>query len=319
MSKSDLVDGFYCYGTFGVHTDGQDLGASMVITNDVERYLPKNAKVTYAKGYDASTLGIMGSTCLIGERLAKELGVTLDGEVGLIADAQYSVLSQRYGEEEGDFAFNLAGATRSYKVIGIVESGDEAVGSGIFAGIDGPVETIYGQPFPFQHCEFVLSDHGRMDELQNFMEELKKGGGLYNAYAPMASFFVDTKGMENVGRICVLLEAIFPAAVAVAVGLLGSGLCVLQSANEAALLRVLGVTKKRARCMLVLGQVFLCIAGIILVMGGLYLYSPGMFVRGGNTLAVCFGLYFIGCILGAGVAAMQVTRRRIMDLLQVKE
>ena len=137
----------------------------------------------------------------------------------------------------------------------------------------------------------------------------------------MASVYVDATGLDNIRRICELLEAIFPIAVTAAalIGLFGSGLVILQSAKEAAFLRVLGVTKKRARCMLVLEQIILCFVGIVLVTGGLALYSPVIFARSTQMLAVCYVLYFMGCVCGASAAAVQVTRHRILELLQVKE
>ena len=103
------------------------------------------------------------------------------------------------------------------------------------------------------------------------------------------------------------------------IGLFGPLLVILQSAQEAAFLRILGVTKKRARCMLAIEQIVLCIAGIILVAGGLALYDPGRFARGIETFAVCFGLYLLGCVCGAVAASIQVTRHRLLELLQVKE
>ena len=105
-------------------------------------------------------------------------------------------------------------------------------------------------------------------------------------------------------------------AAALMIGIFGSGLVIMQSAQEAAFLRILGVTKKRARCMLVFEQVFLCIAGIAFVAAGAALYSPGMFARSADTLAACWLLYLAGCICGAFAAAMQVTRLRALELLQ---
>ena len=140
-------------------------------------------------------------------------------------------------------------------------------------------------------------------------------------YSQNASYVLDSGGLANIERIRGLLESLFPIAVAAAVliGLFGPLLVILQSAQEAAFLRILGVTKKRARCMLAIEQIVLCIAGIILVAGGLALYDPGRFVRGIETFAVCFGLYLLGCVCGAVAASIQVTRHKLLELLQVKE
>ena len=122
-------------------------------------------------------------------------------------------------------------------------------------------------------------------------------------------------------RICNLLESLFPIVVVAAamVGLLISGLIILQSAKEAAFLRILGVTKKRVCYMLTLEQVLLCVLGIILVVCGLALCSPVLFWGSTETLVICYALYFLGCICGAAAAAVYETRGRVLELLQIKE
>ena len=96
-------------------------------------------------------------------------------------------------------------------------------------------------------------------------------------------------------------------------------LVIMQSAREAACLRILGVTKKRARCMLIFGQVLLCAAAIALVTLGLALFGKTLFTRSIETLARCLALYFSGCVCGAVLAAIQVTGRKCLELLQIKE
>ena len=151
-----------------------------------------------------------------------------------------------------------------------------------------------------EHTEFKLSDNERLDELHMLLSQKQKVDQAQ--YSPRASYSVNSGKLEDMERLCNLLESLFPIAVAAAaiMGLLGSGLVILQSAKEAAFLRVLGVTKRRTRCMLVFEQIILCFAGIMLV-------------------AVCCALYFLGCVCGACAAAVQVTRHRILELLQIKE
>ena len=63
----------------------------------------------------------------------------------------------------------------------------------------------------------------------------------------------------------------------------------------------------------------MCTIGIVLVAGGLAFYDPETFARSAQTLAACYVLYFMGCLCGASAAAVQVTRHRVLELLQVKE
>jgi len=175
---------------------------------------------------------------------------------------------------------------------------------------DGWAMTGYG--------EFILADNDRLDELEELLQNME---GRSVIYSQKVSHHVDAGGLANIERIRGLLESLFPIAVAAAVliGLFGPLLVILQSAQEAAFLRILGVTKKRARCMLAIEQIVLCIAGIVLVAGGLALYDPGRVASGIETFAVCFGLFLLGCVCGAVAASIQVTRHRLLELLQVKE
>lgn len=192
------------------------------------------------------------------------------------------------------------------------------INADIFTGINNGVQSVYGQDFPVSYCEFKMVDNERIDYMNRILAEQKKFG---NEYAPMASYHIDAEAFENIKRVRNLLESLFPIAVAAAVliGVFGPGLVIMQSAKEAAFLRILGVTKKRARCMLAFEQIILCMAGIVLVAGGIVLYNSGLFVRGAYTLGVCWSLYLLGCICGASIAAVHVTRNRILELLQVKE
>lgn len=328
MSRFDLMDEFYCYGSFTVRTNSQELHTQMTFTNDINRYLRNKGRITYAEGYDSSSLGRNDTACLIGSGLAETLGICPGDEIALISDSFYSTIEEMYKTNEvmltavanGEQSFVSAVEQRTviYQVIGIIESDHAEAGNNIFARISDTMESVYGQPFPCSLCEFTLSDNGRLSELDSILSEQKTSGGRY---APMASYYIDSEGLKNVERILSLLESLFPIAVAaaVAVGLLVSGLVILQSAREAAFLRILGVTKKRARCMLMLEQVLLNVAGIIFVVCGLALYSPGLFARSSETLVFCYALYFLGCFCGAAAAAVHVTRGRILELLQVKE
>ncbi len=304
LVKSDFAKEVYCYGNFSVRIDGRKLHTPMVVSNDVGRYLGEGCNITYAEGYDLSVLDSTGPVCLVGQSLAETLGIRPGSKISLMSDTLYSAMEEMYGEGEGLQA--AAGlATKIYQVAGLVETGDGDIGSCIFAGMNEQAEGVYGQPFPIGYCEFMLADNEKLAGLDGFLDELKDRN---KAYATMASYYIDSTGLENIQRICGLLESLFPIAVAAAalVGLFGSGLPILQSAQEAVFLRMLGVTKKRARCMLALGQVFLCLIGIALAACLLAAPAPGIFARSARTLAICWLLYFLGCACGILAAASGV-------------
>ena len=320
LSGSSLVKDFYCYSMFSVRTNGMDLKTPMVFTNDMDRYM-EEGHISYtadcAEGYDISALDSDKPVCLVGEGLAETLGISAGDEITLLSDTKFAALKAAY-EDEGELQKSIDKANVMYQVIGTVSSADGAVDNSIYAGINWTMEELYGQKFSFGYCEFLLADNGKVDEVDRKLMNLKNTN---SKYARRASYYIDAEALKDVIRIRTLLEALFPIAVAAAVfiGMSGYLLVILQSAKEAAILRILGVTKKRARCMLTLEQVLLCLTGISFVVCGLVLYSPGLFVRSTQTLVICYALYFLGCLCGAVAAAVHVTRGRVLELLQVKE
>lgn len=317
LSESDMLDDFYYNGSFFVYVNGFEQSIPMTFTNDLDHYIAGDYTVSYADGYDISVLEGTGAACLVSQDIAQSLDISPGDKISLLSYILYTVMESEAEDEEELQAAALAG-TQAYTVAGVIESENKSV-SGIFSSANYAAEQLYGRPFLIEHSEFRLSDNRRLDELELLLEEKQK----YDLaqYSPRAAYYMNSGKLEDIERLCSLLESLFPIAVAAAaaIGLLGSGLVILQSAKEAAFLRILGVTKKRARCMLVFEQVILCLVGITLVVGGMILYNPGLFVRSTETLAVCYALYFLESVCGASAAAVQVTRRRILELLQVKE
>lgn len=316
LSKSDLIEDIYYYNKFSVRVNGVGVLSPIAFTNDFDRYLTDAYTVAYGDGYDSSVFEGTGPVCLIGKSLAEELGVQAGDEITLMSEDLYSFMPQVYEEEELEFAIERAG--KPFKVVGILDSENEDVNAGIFGNINEAAENLYSQPFPVDYCEFILKDNQKVRELNDLLEEMKSKG---IEYSPQGAFHIDSELFENTKRVCNLLDSLFPIAVAAAVliGLFGPGLVILQSVQEAAFLRILGVTKKRARCMLVFEQLILCLAGMMLVAVVMLLISPGLFLKSIDTLAFCWLLYLLGCVCGAFAASVQVTRQKVLELLQVKE
>lgn len=319
LQRSDLINDFYCYDSFAVRINDREVSAPMTFTNDLARYLAGNYSVEYALGYDASIMGGTDSLCLLGQALAEELGLHPGDQVALLSDSMYVAMADTFKERE-ELRAKVSLKARKYTVAGIISSEAADVNQGIFAPPNRIMQDLYNPPFSFQfqYCEFTLADNEKLDSLNSLLEEKKKLG---MNDAPTASFYIDTAGLRNIQRICGLLEALFPIAVTAAllIGLFGPGLMIIQLSREAAFLRILGVTKKRARCMLVLEQVVLCIAGLILVAGGFMLYNAELLARSAEGIFACWALYFLGCFCGASVAAIQVTKHKVLELLQVRE
>lgn len=323
MSKSNLVRDLYYHGSFFVRIGGGEIVSTMVFMNDIERYLSENNKtdsyeITYAKGYDASSLDGEGPLCLIGKMAADAHGIKPGDDIPLLADTMYESMHENFGDDPELLEIRLTYATKTYKVAGIIDTKDAEISDKIFGSVNFAAESLYSQAFQIDYSEFFLADNNRADNLSRTLQDMKDTDYFYGQ---TSSFYIDTEALKGIGRICDLLEQLFPIAVvaAVLIGIFGPGLVIMQSAKEAAFLRVLGVTKKRCRCMLVFEQTFLCIAATLLVAGGLILFNQGRFLRGFETLSSCWGLYLLGSICGAFAASILITRHKVLELLHVKE
>jgi ABC-type antimicrobial peptide transport system permease subunit len=97
------------------------------------------------------------------------------------------------------------------------------------------------------------------------------------------------------------------------------GLIVMQADREASIMRVLGTTKKRTRLMLTLEQTVLCLAGFVCAVFVLLMINGVLPAAVTRPLGMYAALHFAMCVAGAVICAVVITRRRILELLQVKE
>jgi len=319
MQHSDLIEDLYYYGSYSTIVNGIDFHDAVKLTNNLSRYLDGAYRsaysIEYADIFDDSLFAGSGALCIIGDAMAQLLGVGAGDQIALLSNNKYQVL-RRYNEGSAEkLAADVERESVKYKVAGIVSSDNEKISYGVYAPTNSTAESVYGRDFKIERGEFLLTDNERLDSLNDFIQGRSVRSGKY------ASFYIDTAELDNIGRVRDLLTLLFPVAVigAVLIGLSAPSLVIMQSAKEAALLRILGVTKKRARCILMFEQIVLCVAGTVLAAGGLILYSTGLFARSAETLAICGALYLLGCVCAAFGASISVTRRRVLVLLQVKE
>ncbi len=313
LSNSPLIKDFYCHNTFAVAVRAEDSKSDLMMTvsNDLMRNMG-DCTVEYAEGYDISAFEGTAEFCLVGKETAEELGISCGDEIGILSRMLYTML------EKSVPAGGEVTAYKMYKVIGIVDSEDVNVRKGIFTGIRCELQNLFSRDFAVAECVFTLVDNDKVDKLEALLEEELDKSIIYS---PAPSYQLNNGGLTSIQRISSLLESLFPIAVAAAVliGIFGPLLLILQSAQEAAYLRILGVTKTRTRCMLVFEQIALCMAGIILVAVSFILCRPGIFVSSQETFVFCWTLYLLGCICGAVIASVLVTRHKALELLQAKE
>jgi ABC-type lipoprotein release transport system permease subunit len=302
--------------------NGEDIQTNITLTNDLERRFKglhtNNYSIEYAEGLDGSFIDGSGALCLLGSAIAETYGIIPGDRISLMSNRLYFALAQIYRDDEAQLAAAVEQQSTIFRVAGVIETENAAVSFGVFAPSNGYAERVYGQPFAIEYIEFILADNERLDELRAL---LGRQIIINRESAPAASYHIDSTALENIKLVRDLLIQFFPIAVtaAVLIGMLGPILLIMQSEKEAALLRVLGVTKKRVRCMLMFEQIGLCVIGMFLATGVLVLYNSMMFSRNAGTLAICVALYVIGCICAALGTSIKVTKRRVLVLLQTKE
>lgn len=173
-------------------------------------------------------------------------------------------------------------------------------------------------------AEFVL-DSAKNRELSARREELKglveqPDAGLLD----LTLVLWDEELTQVVGPLeqnVRLMKVLYPvtAALSVLIAIGVSVLLLFQSAKEMAALRAMGCTRRRVGAMFSCQQGLLCLLGILLGLAALAALRGGMEgVCKGKTL-LCAGLYFLGAMLGAVAASFGLTRRKPMELLQIKE
>jgi ABC-type antimicrobial peptide transport system permease subunit len=132
---------------------------------------------------------------------------------------------------------------------------------------------------------------------------------------------MDTAKLESLEKTVVLFKTLYPAAVIVSLVIGGflAALAIVQSAKEAAILRILGTTRRRTRAMLSSEQIVLAAAGLLLGAGALLIWRGAQLLGISRQLALFGGLYLITVAAAAIVCAVLVTRRSVLELLQTKE
>ncbi len=173
-------------------------------------------------------------------------------------------------------------------------------------------------------AKFVL-DKERNRELPEFraqMEQLFSEG--IAGKVRMTFLFWDeelTEVVEPLEKNLSLITLLYTVTVIVSV-LIAAGLATLllfQSAREAAIMRVLGTTKSRARAMLCGQHLLLCLVGLVVGLSILVALRQDVVAVLQGPALVCAGLYLAGASGGALYSAIAVTNRMPLELLQVKE
>jgi hypothetical protein len=179
-----------------------------------------------------------------------------------------------------------------------------------------PFQSLFNMDSTYTLAEYTVYDNY---EIGAFLDYLERSGALRGTHY---LFLMDTEDLERIGSNIELFDLLFPV-VAVLLALTGGllpGLMILQAAKEAALLRILGTSKRRTRSMLSGQQLILCALGLALGLALLWLYNGTERIATiAGPLRLVAGLNSAGFVIAAVVSAVAVTRRKILELIQTKE
>ncbi len=282
---------------------------TVVLTNDLSRSC--GAEVRFREGSGPELLSGPGSACVVSRGLADALGLALGQKLRVTRKDFLFTLMANDPEENYETLLTVYYETAaSPTVAGISEEEEPKLYGSLaawrFYGIlmDGSLE--------LDTAEYVLADYHRAEEFRGYAALFARGG---------IGFSMDTSEADRSYQIYRLMETLYPIAFAVAL-LLGGvipAVVILHGTQEAALLRILGATKRRTRLMLCLDQITLCGLGIFLAALVLFPASGAMRGTAPGPIALYFAAHLASCIAASFIAAVSVTKKAPLELLQVKE
>jgi ABC-type antimicrobial peptide transport system permease subunit len=183
------------------------------------------------------------------------------------------------------------------------------------------LESLEGSRLTYTVAQFVL-DPARNRELSQFKADMEEVLNLYGGEIRLVVWDEELRiVVAQLEKNITLLEVLYPVVIGVSV-LVGAGLCFLMlllATKEAAILRILGTTRRSVRLALFIEPVILSMIGVIISLGitSLLWTTTGQVPIG--SLLTSAGLYLLGALIGSISGAIMVTNKKPLELLQVKE
>ena len=325
---------------------------TVVRTNDIERFCEDRAEFEFLEGYGFPIMNAIDAEesdiCILAGDFMEENGIALGDTVGFtLQGLRQRVLRTLTANNGGD---ELTGeqwesiddimeeSTAYYRVVGRLTI-EEAKGIAFLPVAYGLEQTqkwlksdLY-KPTPsemsssrntwhnqmiFRYAEYTLASRDFAAEFRPYANRAIVSSIGASRFPPL---IIDTNESDSMSRTMELLDDLYPIAVAAAavLGALFPGLVVMQSDREASIMRVLGTTKKRSRTMLISEQAILYLCGLLCAAALLLLINGVAIANYVSALLSYSGLHLAACLAGALICAVIVTKRKPLELLQVKE
>jgi hypothetical protein len=333
VAASPLVKTAYCENISTSLACQKQSQLRVIMSNDIMHASAGAAEVEFREGYDYASFNRVhpadgpANICVMESGLMQALGVELGDTVRfhsnillamMITDTfgvQMDTSSPEWDNMVDFFEPTLEVQSVFFTVVGRASGVPEhAVYTPVTKGI---ARVLYYDEALMDYLECTLVSPQYAEEFSQFAKPK-----LEAAVGSMSSHFsMDTSEADNMYQTISLLNTLYPIAIAAAVIMSGlfPGLIIMQSDREASIMRVLGTTKRRTRVMLIAEQVALCLLGQLCAAALLFAINGVSLAEHTAALGIAAIALLAGCIAGALVCAVIVTRRRILELLQVKE
>ena len=266
-------------------------------------------QVEWLEGWDGKTFQAANSrVCLMPRSMAEELELDLGDRFHLAESGYgYQIEMKNDVHDPGEIIRIYKERRPATTIVGLVDTDiqDDRLWLPIHA------MRVYENDFPgikVGYATYTLRDYRDIEPFRaRFLEETSKQQGN-------PSLYLDTAEADRIRKMANLLSTLYPIALGVALLLGGAlpGLMVLQNNRETAILRVLGLSRKRVCAMLTGEQVLLCVVGLILG-------AAAAFFLGAGWELTYPGLHLAACLIGSTVFAGVSTGKDLLSLLQAKE
>ena len=286
---------------------------SYCASNDLRHNV--KGEVMFVDGYTAANVMLKNEAiCVMPRFMMEELGLGLGDTVELNEYMYlYTLMTYNEGKPMEWYLEMYHRHGAKAKIVGCIEGGDNTVyiplaGKGFFKTLFSPVYLSL--------AEFSLADYHKAVELRAYAKTLLEPDERHQP-----RFSMDTSEADRVYNTSQMIETLYPIAFAAAVltGAMIMGLLILQRAREAATLRVLGTTKKRARSMMTIEQILLCLLGLLIALAVLIALNGAGLIKTAEAIGVYLAVHLAASLIGCAVAAVSVTKHKALELLQVKE
>jgi hypothetical protein len=311
--------------------EAHNLRPAAIVTNDIGRVTNGAAQIEFIEGHSHASfegLQTMNNIAVMDAGLMERLGVSLGETVrlndiamrGRLLEELYEGVWYRNEElrrqQEETIEDLVERGAMQFLVVGREVSG-HSPNTVFVPPARALIALLQPDDLLFDYAVYTLLSPRYADEFREFAERR-----VAAATGDVGSAFImDTSEADNMYRMLGLLHALYPIVVvsAAVMGGLFPGLIVMQLDREASIMRALGATKRRARAMLVVEQAMLCAAGVVFAVSALLAVNGIMLAVYAGAVTAYSALHLAMCVIGALTCAVIITRRRVLELLQVKE